>query len=95
MKVIGVKTGLNCGSLPKTLSMEHSVQYQRDVSISKMDSFEFGFSSEVSVEVGIEGFGSVTSTVRVSWGLGFVSQLRIINPSYFYVIASLDFNVLC
>ena len=67
MKVIGVKTGLNCGSLPKTLSMEHTVQYQRDVSISKMDSFEFGFSSEVSVEVGIEGFGSVTSTVRVYW----------------------------
>jgi len=71
VKVIGVKTGLNCGSLPKTLSMEHTVQYQRDVSISKMDSFEFGFSSEVSVEVGIEGFGSVTSTVGYSSTLGY------------------------
>merc|ERR1712168_117964 len=46
VKVIGVKTGLNCGSLPKTLSMEHTVQYQRDVSISNMDSFQVGSSSQ-------------------------------------------------
>ena len=83
MKVIGVKTGLNCGSLPKTLSMEHSVQYQRDVSISKMDSFEFGFSSEVSVEVGIEGFGSVTSTVRVSLAPGFCFPIEDIKTILF------------
>jgi len=71
LKVIGVKTGLNCGSLPKTLSMQQTIKFEQSISISKMDSFSMGFSSSVSAEVGFEGFGKVSSTVGFSVSSGY------------------------
>jgi len=71
LKVLGVKTALNCGTKSKTLSMQHTVQYKRDITISKMNSFEFGFASEISVSAGFAGIGSVSSKVGYHWKLGY------------------------
>jgi len=81
-KVIGVKTGLNCGSQPKPVNMEHTVSYQRDITVSKMNSFNFGFASEVEVTAGAEGIGSVKSKVGYSVSQGYsVSKTETVSDA--------------
>jgi len=71
LKALAAYTGLNCGSQVKKISNEHSVSYSTTTTVSKIESFEVGISSQLTVEAGFEGVGKVSSALTLSEKLGY------------------------